>query len=187
MKIVSSAFSEGERIPARHTFEAEDVSPPLSWSDIPPETVSLALIVEDSDAPNPTAPQTVWLHWLLYNIPPTVRELPENAKTLPQSAHEGLNDWKRTGYFGPNSVIGTHRYVFRLYALDTTLEFASPPRRAAFEAAIAGHLLVEAALMGLYGSEHALTSASGHAQPYGARRQNRRPVAPHAPTSDEPS
>ncbi len=177
MKIESSAFSDGESIPARFTFEAEDVSPPLSWSDLPAGTVSLALIVEDPDAPDPAAPQAVWLHWLLYNIPPTASGLPEDVKALPPGTVEGLNDWKRAGYFGPNSAIGTHRYFFRLYALDTTLDFVSPPRRPEFDAAIAGHILADTALMGRYGSDRALTGASGHAQPYGARRPGRRSFA----------
>ena len=186
MKIESSAFSEGERIPTRHTFEAEDVSPPLSWSEIPGEAVSLALIFEDPDGPDPAAPQGPWLHWLLYNIPPAVCGLPENVTALSAGAQDGLNDWKRTGYFGPNSATGTHRYVFRLYALGTLLEFAAPPRRSEFEAAIAGHILAEATLTSHYGSERVLTGASAHAQPYGARRAGRRPVEPRPLVPDEP-
>ena len=186
MKIESSAFLDGDRIPARHTFEGEDVAPPLSWSDVPAETAGLALTVEDPDASDPAAPRGAWLHWLLYNIPPMIRDLPENAKALPPGTREGLNDWKRTGYFGPNSATGTHRYVFRLYALDALLEFASPPRRPEFEAAIAGHVLTEATLTGCYGSERVLTGASAYAQPSGARRAGRRRHEPHPLVPDEP-
>lgn len=170
MKIESPAFSEGEGIPVRHTFEAEDISPPLSWSDVPAGSESLALIVEDSDAVNPTVQHAAWLHWLLYNIPPVNFELPENMTALLPGSKEGLNDWKRTGYFGPRPSIDTHRYFFRILALDTTLHFARPPLRSEFEAAIAGHVLAEATLMGRFGGEYTVTRASGYAQTYGARR-----------------
>jgi len=170
LKIVSSAFSEGEGIPVRYTFEAEDISPPLSWSDVAAGSASLALIVEDSDATNPTVQQAPWLHWLLYNIPPANCELPENLMASLPGTKEGLNDWKRAGYFGPRPSIDTHRYFFRLHALDTMLDFAHPPVRLEFEAAIAGHVLAEASLMGRFGGEYAVTRASGYAQTYGARR-----------------
>ena len=150
MRIVSAAFSHEGSIPAHYTCEGKDVSPPMSWSDVPPGTKSLALIVDDPDAPDPSAPKMTWVHWVLYNLPPTTDGLPENAKTLPQGTQEGTNDWSRTGYGGPCPPVGRHRYFHKLYALDTVLPDLKQPTKAKLEEAMKGHILSEARLMGTY-------------------------------------
>ena len=118
LKIESTAFAADGEIPVRYTGEGEDLSPPLSWSGVPSSTKSLVLLVDDPDAPDPAAPKMVWVHWVLYNIPPSVTGLSEGVKSLPVGTGEGLNDWKRTGYGGPLPPIGRHRYFHKLYALD---------------------------------------------------------------------
>jgi Raf kinase inhibitor-like YbhB/YbcL family protein len=150
MKITSSAFPDGRQIPTKYTCEGEDVSPPLSWSDVPPGAKSLALIVDDPDAPDPAAPKMTWVHWVLYDIPPTVAGLPEAVKSLPPGTREGLNDWQRTGYGGPCPPVGRHRYFFKLYALDVELPDLLHPRKAALEKAMKGHVLTQAQLVGTY-------------------------------------
>lgn len=150
MKIDSSAFSEGQEIPGRYTGEGDDLSPPLSWSGIPGGTKSLALIVDDPDAPDPAAPKMVWVHWVLYNIPPSAEALEEGIKTLPVGTREGVNDWKRTGYGGPMPPIGRHRYFYKLYALDVSLNLPGSPTKSSLENAMKGHILAEATLMGTY-------------------------------------
>ena len=121
LTLSSSAFSHQGNIPARYTCEGEDISPPLSWSDVPEGTQSFILIVDDPDAPDPNAPRMTWVHWVLYNLPATTRVLPEgmNPQKLPICTKEGQNDWRRTGYGGPCPPIGRHRYFHKLYALDT--------------------------------------------------------------------
>lgn len=152
MKIVSTAFGPHQPIPARHTCEGDDVSPPLSWSGLPAETRSLALIVDDPDAPDPKAPKRVWVHWVLYNLPAATSALPEavEAADLPAGTREGLNDWGRTGYGGPCPPIGRHRYFHKLYALDTVLPDLGRPTKSALEAAMRGHVLAQAELVGTY-------------------------------------
>ena len=150
MRIVSTAFSHEGAIPLMYTCEGKDVSPPVSWSDVPPGTKSLALIVDDPDAPDPAAPKMTWVHWVLYNLPPAVDGLPESVKTLPPGAKEGVNDWKRTGYGGPCPPIGRHRYFHNLYALDAVLPDLKQPTKAKLEDAMKGHILSEARLMGTY-------------------------------------
>jgi Raf kinase inhibitor-like YbhB/YbcL family protein len=150
LKIDSSAFTSNSEIPTRYTGESDDISPPLSWSGIPPNTKSLVLIVDDPDAPDPAAPKMVWVHWVLFNIPPSVAGLAEGIKTLPAGTGEGLNDWNRTGYGGPNPPIGRHRYFHKLYALDTLLTFSATPKKADLEHAMRGHVMAQAVLMGTY-------------------------------------
>ena len=150
LKIESAAFAPGGEIPVRYTGEGEDVSPPLSWSGVPANTKCLVLIVDDPDAPDPAAPKMVWVHWLLYNIPPSVTGLSEGVKSLPAGTGEGLNDWKRTGYGGPLPPIGRHRYFFKLHALDETLKLAGTPTKADLVKAMQGHILAEATLIGTY-------------------------------------
>jgi Raf kinase inhibitor-like YbhB/YbcL family protein len=149
-KIESSAFAAGAEIPIRYTGDGEDVSPPLAWSGLPSGTKSLALIVDDPDAPDPAAPRMIWVHWVLFNNPPSATSLPEGVRTLPAGTGEGLNDWKRAGYRGPTPPIGRHRYVFKLYALDEKLRLAGPPSKAQLEKAMRGHVLAEATLIGTY-------------------------------------
>jgi len=148
----SPAFRHGGEIPMRHTCEGEDVSPPLVWRDVPPGTRSFALIVDDPDAPDPSAPLMMWVHWVLYDIPAGVNELAEDAdrRGLPPGTRRGLNDWESPAWGGPCPPIGRHRYVFRLYALDAQLGDLGTPTRAQLEQAMQGHVLGEAVLMGTY-------------------------------------
>lgn len=149
-RLASGAFVEGGSIPVRFTCDGAGLAPPLSWAAPPAGTRSLALIVTDPDAPDPKAPRMTWVHWVLYDLPPTAGRLAEGAKAPPRGARGGLSSWNRTGYGGPCPPIGRHRYFFRLYALDTRPDFASPPDRAALLAAMRGHVLAEATLMGTY-------------------------------------
>lgn len=152
LHLISSAFADGAGIPAIHTCDGSDVSPPLAWSDLPPATKSLALIVDDPDAPDPAAPQTTWVHWLLYNLPADASGLPQgvSAHALPSGTREGINDWQRTGYGGPCPPIGRHRYFFKLYALDAVLPDLGQPDKAALERAMHGHVIGQTQLLGLY-------------------------------------
>jgi Raf kinase inhibitor-like YbhB/YbcL family protein len=148
----SDAFSSGGEIPGKYTCEGEDISPPLSWEGLPEDTKSLVLIVDDPDAPDPAAPRMTWVHWLLYDIPPDAGGLPEDTARdgLPADTREGLNDWKRTGYGGPCPPIGRHRYFHKLYALDAMLGDLGRPTKADVEAAMKGHVLAQAELIGTY-------------------------------------
>ncbi len=152
MKLTSTAFADHAAIPARYTCTGHDVAPPLAWADVPPGTKSLALIVDDPDAPDPAAPKMTWVHWVLYNLPPDAKGLPEGvtAATLPAGTHEGLNDWKRTGYGGPCPPIGRHRYFHKLYALDIALPDLNRPTKVQLEQAMQGHILGQAQLIGTY-------------------------------------
>ncbi len=152
LKITSPAFADGGEIPSRHTCDGADSSPALGWSGVPVSAKSLALIVDDPDAPDPAAPKMVWVHWVLYNIPPSASGLPEAVKpsALPAGTLEGKNDWKRTGYGGPCPPIGRHRYFHKLYALDITLPDMGAPDKKALEAAMKGHVIEEATLIGTY-------------------------------------
>lgn len=152
LAITSPAFSNSGPIDARHTCEGTDTSPELQWTGEPPETRSFAVIVDDPDAPDPKAPKLTWVHWVIYNIPATVHALPENSgkQSLPMGAKDGTNDWKRGGYGGPCPPIGTHRYFFKLYALDTVLPDLGRPTKAQLLDAMKGHVLAEAQLIGTY-------------------------------------
>jgi len=150
LRLTSTAFADGADIPSRHTCEGQDVSPPLAWSGVPARTKSLALIVDDPDAPDPAAPQMTWVHWILYNLPVAAGGLPEAVRKLPDGTLEGVNDWKRTGYRGPCPPVGRHRYFFRLYALDTVLSNLVHPKKSELEARIKGHVIGQAELMGTY-------------------------------------
>lgn len=147
--ITSTAFAEGAAIPARYTCEGEDLAPPLAFSGVPAGARSLALVVDDPDAPDPAAPKTVWVHWVVHDLPPDTAGLPEGG-ALPPGARQGLNDWKRTGYGGPCPPIGRHRYYFKLYALDAPLGDLGTPTKAALLEAMRGHVLAEGQLMGTY-------------------------------------
>ncbi len=152
LSIESSAFTEGGAIPARYTCEGDDVSPPLTWHGVPPGTKSCVLIIEDPDAPDPRAPKTIWVHWMLYNLPPILTSLAENVVPhgLPTGTLAGLNDWGRAHYGGPCPPIGRHRYMHRLFALDARLPDLHEPRKAAIEKAMQSHILAEAVLIGTY-------------------------------------
>ncbi len=150
--LTSSAFSDGGSIPEEYTCEGEDLSPPLAWSGLPEDTRSLALIVDDPDAPDPAAPRMTWVHWVLYNIPPTITGLGRGADSgsLPADARPGTNDWGRTGYGGPCPPVGRHRYFHKLYALDTVLPDLGNPTKADLLEAMEGHVLESSELVGTY-------------------------------------
>jgi Raf kinase inhibitor-like YbhB/YbcL family protein len=152
LTITSPAFTHNGEIPARHTCQGEDISPALNWSGVPDGTKSLALIVDDPDAPDPQAPKMTWVHWLLYDLPPDTPGLPEGVTDgdLPAGTAQGVNDWKRTGYGGPCPPIGRHRYFHKLYALDTVLGDLHRPNKAQLETAMQGHVLASAELVGTY-------------------------------------
>jgi len=152
LTIKSESFRHNEMIPARYTCDGRDISPPLEWSGIPAEAESLALIVDDPDAPDPAAPKMTWVHWVLYNIPPDAQGLAEDipAASLPPGTEEGINDWGRKGYGGPCPPIGKHRYFFKLYALDTVLADLQEPSKADVEKAFKGHILAQAELVCTY-------------------------------------
>src|SRR5262245_17658381 len=143
LTLSSQAFANQEGVPAQYTCEGQNVSPPLSWSGVPGDAKSLALIVDDPDAPDPAAPKTIWTHWFLYNLPAKEGALPEAVKTsdLPAGTLEGTNDWNRTGYGGPCPPIGRHRYYFRLFALDLVLPDLGKPTRAKLLASMEGHVV----------------------------------------------
>jgi Raf kinase inhibitor-like YbhB/YbcL family protein len=150
MTLTSSTFIHDGPMPIRYTCDGADISPPLLWSDVPTATKSLVLIVEDPDAPDPAAPQRVWVHWLLYNLPPDCTGLTESLTRLPKGTLEGLNDWKRPGYGGPCPPIGRHRYFHRLYALDTVLPDLQLPDKSALKSAMQEHILMQSELIGSY-------------------------------------
>jgi Raf kinase inhibitor-like YbhB/YbcL family protein len=148
MKLNSRAFVQGRTIPSKYTCDGKDVSPPLAWTETPPATKSLALIVDDPDAPMGT-----WVHWVVYHLPPTTRQLPEGLpidERLPDGTNQGKTDFGRTGYGGPCPPSGTHRYFFRLFALDTELSLPPASTAKQLKAAMRGHILAEAELMGTY-------------------------------------
>jgi len=149
MELSSSAFAANADIPSLYTCEGRDQSPPLAWSGVPPGTKSLALIVDDPDAPDPAAPRMTWVHWVVYNLPPDTPGIAAGAKP-PAGARDGINDWQREGYGGPCPPIGRHRYFFKLYALDTVLQPLKPATKSALEKAMQGHVLAQAELVGYY-------------------------------------
>jgi Raf kinase inhibitor-like YbhB/YbcL family protein len=152
LSITSTTFSHREEIPLRHTCDGEDISPALLFSGLPPGALSLVLIMDDPDAPDPAAPKMTWVHWLLYNIPVTTTSLPEGAGSgeQPAGSRDGFNDWKRTGYGGPCPPIGRHRYFLKLYALNVLLPDLSHPTKATLEMAMQGHIIASAELIGTY-------------------------------------
>jgi Raf kinase inhibitor-like YbhB/YbcL family protein len=152
LTLTSPVFKHGSEIPEIHTCDGKDYSPSLTWSSVPKGTRSLALIVDDPDAPDPAAPKMTWVHWILYNLPPHAGGLPQAASSasLPADTLEGLNDWKRTGYGGPCPPIGRHRYFFKLYALDMLAPALQRPTKANLEKVMKGHILAHATLMGTY-------------------------------------
>ena len=149
LELASAAFDEGGRIPARYTGEGADISPPLSWSGVPEETKSLALICDDPDAPGRT-----WVHWVIYDIQPDTTELPEavpSDREVLGSAKQGMTDFRQIGYGGPMPPPGRpHRYMFKLYALDTMLNLESGATKEKLLNAMEGHIMAEGQLTGLY-------------------------------------
>jgi hypothetical protein len=152
LNLKSPDFVHLGEIPKIFTCEGDNSSPALSWSQLPKNTKSLALIVDDPDAPDPAAPKMTWVHWVLYNIPPTVMELPKSIaeSDLPSGTQQGKNDWQKTGYGGPCPPIGRHRYFHKLYALDIELPDLHHPDKSQLEKAMAGHIIGQAELIGTY-------------------------------------
>ncbi len=152
LTLTSSAFRHNGEIPRHYTCDGDVSSPPLSWSGVPAGAKSLVLIVDDPDAPDPKAPKMTWVHWVLYNIPPTATSLAEAiaSKNLPKGTLEGVNDWKRSGYGGPCPPVGRHRYFHKLYALDTVLPDMHQPSKAKLENAMRGHIVAQTELVGTY-------------------------------------
>ncbi len=143
LKMTSSAFKDNGMIPKQYTCDGKDMNPSLSIEGVPPGVKSLALIVDDPDAPVGT-----WVHWVVWNIDPAVGEIREG--TVPQGAVQGMNDFKRTSYGGPCPPSGTHRYFFKLYALDTVLNVSTGATKAQLEQAMKGHVTAQAQIVGLY-------------------------------------
>ena len=152
LSLISPVFTHQGAIPKNYTCQGKDISPALRWDGAPNGTQSLALIIDDPDAPDPAAPQRVWVHWVLYDIPAKANGLPEGvtATTLPAGTREGTNDWGRVGYGGPCPPIGRHRYFHKLYALDIVLPDLKQPTKAALEKAMEGHVLEKAELISTY-------------------------------------
>lgn len=152
MKIQSPVFKENGQIPSLYTCEGQDISPELYWSEVPTNTKSLVLVVDDPDAPDPNAPKMVWIHWILFNIPPSAQGLKENAliNGLPTGTQIGKNSWNKQAYGGPCPPIGRHRYYHKLYALDVTLDNLNAPTIEQLQNAMQNHIIDQAVLMGTY-------------------------------------
>ena len=147
-RLTSSAFAEGQTIPRQYTCDAIDISPPLEWTGIPKSARSLAIIADDPDAPAGT-----WVHWVIYNLPADTMGIVENlplTEEVKGGGFQGTNDFKKIGYGGPCPPSGTHRYFFKLYALDNELALKAGATKAEVEKAMAGHILAQAQLMGTY-------------------------------------
>jgi Raf kinase inhibitor-like YbhB/YbcL family protein len=146
--ITSQAFKHMQPIPSQYTCDGADISPPLSWSNVPPATKSIALICDDPDAPAGT-----WVHWVVYDLPPATDSLPENIPkidTLPGGGTQGKNDFRRIGWNGPCPPGGTHRYFFKINALDTMLNLPAGKTKAEIEKAMKGHILAKGEIVGTY-------------------------------------
>lgn len=146
--VESSAFKEGGMIPSKYTCDGSDISPPISWSGLPDKTVSIALISDDPDAPMGT-----WVHWVLYDLPANVTDIPENVpteKVLKNGGKQGITDFRRIGYGGPCPPSGTHRYYFKIYSLDVKLGLDPGASKDQLLSAMKGHILDEGQLMGKY-------------------------------------
>lgn len=150
MTITSAAFAHNGSMPKQFTCEGKGFSPPLSWNGVPAGAQSLALIVDDPDAPDPAAPSMTWVHWVAYNLPVSCSGLPEAVQSLPAGTLDGVNDWQRIGYGGPCPPIGRHRYIHKLYALDVVLPDLKKPNKERLLAAMQGHILAQVQLIGTY-------------------------------------
>lgn len=146
MKITSVAFQNNTKIPSKYTCDGENINPPLEFVDVPNNTKSLVLIVDDPDAPSKT-----WVHWVVYNINPDVTEVEENS--IPEGGIEGMTDFGKPGYGGPCPPSGTHRYFFKLYALDATFDIPQNATKQMVEEKMEGHILDKAEFIGFYSRE----------------------------------
>jgi hypothetical protein len=148
IQITSPVFEDGGEIPEKYTCDDLDVSPPLEWIDVPENTKTIAIVCDDPDAPMKT-----WIHWIIFNIPGDVTGLPENVppeKELENGAKQGMNDFHKVGYGGPCPPSGTHRYFFKIYALDITLDLPAGVSKSHLMIAMEGHVISESHLMGTY-------------------------------------
>jgi Raf kinase inhibitor-like YbhB/YbcL family protein len=148
IKVTSPAFEEGGMIPSKYTADGQNISPPLNWESVPDGTKSVALISDDPDAPVGT-----WVHWVMWNIPADAMELTESVPSdedLPDGSRQGITDFRCHGYGGPAPPSGTHRYYFKIYALNTKLDLPSSSTKADLIKAMEGHVLGEGQLMGKY-------------------------------------
>jgi Raf kinase inhibitor-like YbhB/YbcL family protein len=148
IKITSPAFEQGGMIPSKYTADGENISPPLKWEGVPEGTVTIAVISDDPDAPVGT-----WVHWVMWNVPPDKKELSENVPPdprLPDGSMQGITDFRKPGYGGPAPPSGTHRYYFKIYALDTKLDLPESSTKANLVKAMQGHILAQGELMGKY-------------------------------------
>lgn len=143
MKLSSPAFEHNKEISSRFTCDGENINPPLLISDVPIGTKSFVLVNDDPDAPG-----GIWVHWTVWNITPDTKEIKENS--MPEGAEEGVTDFGKAGYGGPCPPSGTHRYFFKLYALDTMLELPPTAKASDVEKTMTGHILAKAVLVGLY-------------------------------------
>lgn len=154
MHLRSPAFKDGGEIPRKYTQDGEDISPPLEWDDVPEAAKSLALVVEDPDFSDPEQPGRMWIHWVITDLPPDTRSLPENIKTL-RSGVIGLNDWDRAAWGGPSPPSGRHHYVFKLYALDRMLGLEKPTKYDLDRMLGSALVLAEAKVVGTYQKQKA--------------------------------
>ncbi len=148
MQLTSTAFTQNNTIPSKYTCDGADISPPLAWSGAPSGAKSFALIADDPDAPAGT-----WVHWIIWNIPAAAASLKEGigkSAALADGTKQGLSDFRKAGYGGPCPPSGTHRYFFKLYALNSELNLPATATKANLESAMKGHILAEAQLMGKY-------------------------------------
>lgn len=150
LSIESPVFITANDIPVRHTCDGLNISPPLVWTGVPAAAKSLALILDDPDAPDPAAPRITWVHWVLYNLPAGINSLEEGVAVNARLALQGMNDWHQPGYRGPCPPFGKHRYFFKLYALDTMLPDMQYPTKTVLEKAMRNHILAQSELIGLY-------------------------------------
>ena len=143
MRIMSSAFSDGDRVPSKYTCDGDDVNPELHFSDVPEETVSLAIVIDD-----PESPSGNWLHWAVWNIDPHLRVIAEDS--LPKGAIEGETDFSEIGYGGPCPSYGEHEYRFMVFALDRVIDLPRGTQRHVLERALEGHILASATMKAKY-------------------------------------
>ncbi len=143
LKLSSPAFGHNQMIPAKYTCDGADINPPLAIGNVPPAARSLALIVDDPDAPS-----GMWVHWVVWNIDPKTTDIDEDS--IPAGASQGMNDFRKTDYGGPCPPSGTHRYFFKLYALDAKLDPGKGANKAAVERALKGHIVGQTELIGQY-------------------------------------